>query len=127
MSKFWPESFGNELPTPPILMLRQAASELADRTTGAIEAQVTSGNDGVRQTHAFWLVAPALGNYRHRLLLVTHSISLYPCNVTYDPKGNVHQCEDSDRFGLLLLELLRDEETLTIVRALLSQSQALSA
>lgn len=66
----------------PVAILKEQAALLGAKTNRLVEAVVdtTAIGNGTFE-HSFSLVAPALDNYRYRLLTIRHGVELYPINV----------------------------------------------
>ncbi len=64
----------------PVAILRAQARPLAEKTKGLLRADIESiTSDTGRVKHQFDLIAPALGNFRRRVLTATHQKDLvYP-------------------------------------------------
>ena len=86
-----------------LVLLREQASLLGERTKGLVRGEIESSerpvdgfetyvNDAlsaeirVVHSHTLFLVAPALGNYQYALLSVAHDFQPYPCRARYHPK-----------------------------------------
>jgi hypothetical protein len=130
MSQFWPEDLKSNLPLPPIGILRRAAQELGALTQGAIEAEINShqGN-GDWLTHNLNLFVPSLG-FRYPLLAVEHDTALYPSAIsvhTFGDDGPHMFAQDHVELEARLKDVFSDRDVQRIVKALLAQTQALSA
>jgi hypothetical protein len=96
----WPEDLSVNILTPAAILKGQAA-KLAEKTKGLLEAEVTTSEEpraaagpldltrtdaqstgNTLIVHDFDLIAPALQNYRHRVMVAKHSAALcYPASV----------------------------------------------
>ncbi len=98
----WPDAIDVTFTVPPVVILKEQASLLADRTQGIVRGEVESTAEPAEQTddyledtlpadmrvihaHTFYLVAPALEGYRYALLSVRHDFAPYPCAVSFHP------------------------------------------
>jgi hypothetical protein len=72
----------------PITILREQANYLGQQTSNIILGEVKSQQDSkYGLVHYFYLVAPALGQYRYLLMRVAHSAtSIYPLFIFFDAK-----------------------------------------
>ncbi|MFY7999542.1 MAG: hypothetical protein ACOVSW_13170 [Candidatus Kapaibacteriota bacterium] len=75
----------------PLSILREQATYLGQQThniiLGDVKSQQVSGTYTI--AHYFYIVAPALGNYRYLLLHITHSAALlYPSQIYFDALKN---------------------------------------
>ena len=61
----------------PFAILRTQASQVSPMTQGMLRAEVTPISSEKQMTINLEVVAPALNNYRHRLLSVKHDINVY--------------------------------------------------
>ena len=98
----WPDSIGVDAVAPPVVILREQAPLLGERTHGIVRAEVESTQQSsdkiddyledvlppearVVHSHTLYLVAPALDNYRYSLLSVQYDFAPYPCQVRFHP------------------------------------------
>jgi len=92
--------------------------------------------------YSFYIVAPALGNYRYKLFMVRHDIDLYPVNIYPDddimkevctvlPEQNVWVIQGNEatlvakseaEFIEILKLIFRSKRTASIIQALIAQS-----
>jgi hypothetical protein len=140
----------SEIPAP-LSILREQASLLESKTNGLVKAEVRSsgvklfakerfvegeqvededeqveriGPQGPRVRHSFYLVAPALENYRYLLFEVTSYIEdFYPLTINFSPVGKL-KVESEDEFKEALKKIFASEKTLKVIRSLIAQSQA---
>jgi len=123
----WPDDIAVSSVVPPVAILREQATALANKTRGLIQGEVRQlvPSPDIRAAapfnYAFRIVAPALGNYRYDLLSVYHDHHLYPLKVTYHPTGQDYQAESEDGFLDALRACFSTEETKRIISALLAQ------
>lgn len=74
---------------PPSTVLKEQAALLGTRTRNIVLAEVIRSELELRVGNSlefsFYIVAPALGNYRYRLFTVLHPVvNLYPVNIFLD-------------------------------------------
>jgi hypothetical protein len=78
----WPGDIEVERVFAPVVILRQQATLLGERTKNLVQAEVVEDE---LQTNCFafyfFLRAPVLGNYRYQLMYVSHDIGLYPVEI----------------------------------------------
>lgn len=121
----WPEDFGMISSVPPVTILRQQAAMLGRRTQNILTADVRTGENFEDElVHRFYLVAPALGDYRYQLFLVRHpAVSIYPATVWF---SNSEKEETPDETSLrdVLKRIFASDETRRIVQSLIAQSMA---
>jgi hypothetical protein len=102
MADLWPDEIGRERAQSPVAHLHAQGLFLEARCGHLLQSE-TPRLDAVRNsfTHAFDIVAPALDNYRYRLLTVSFGISLYPTRISVAPgvldeiRGRVNVQPDS--------------------------------
>ena len=99
---FWSDTVDVTAIITPLVLLREQASLLGERTKGLVLGEVESSErpvDGfetyvdealsaetrVVHNHTLYLVAPALDNYQYALLSVEHDFQPYPCRARYHP------------------------------------------
>jgi hypothetical protein len=76
--------------------------------------------------HALYVLVPALGAFRYKLLTITHKVQeLYPARVT--GPGVNEEVQDAEQFKEKVRETLSSPETLQIIQSLLAQSEAVPA
>ncbi len=70
----------------PVIILREQASYLGQQTSNIILGDVKSEQSAdYGLLHYFYLIAPALGNYRYLLMRVAHqTVEIYPLSVFFD-------------------------------------------
>ena len=119
----------------PVIILRQQATLLGQKTQNIVEGEVRSIFDDIHASpkktyfgHEFNIVAPALGNYRFRLFNLEHSDDVYPSTIYISEEreeGEKAIIVESDE-GLIeaLREIFATEKTKRIIHALIAQSQA---
>ncbi len=136
----WPQEIGTKVIDirPPVLILRQQAILLGEKTQNLLKAEVVQNprlHD--RFSYSFQIVAPTLENYRYNLFDVWHGVQLYPVQVSLDEtiaeeirqrSGDWNFTTKSDLIvvdeekGLidLLREILRSQKTLRVIESLLA-------
>jgi hypothetical protein len=118
---FWPP-LGQTRITPPVVILREQAALLANKSQGLIEGQVDTSAGGDRFYHRLYVVAPTLDNYRYQLLGVYHAILLYPVYVIASGESKTERPLDSEEeFLNWLREVLSSDRTKQVLDALLAQ------
>lgn len=122
----WPSDLGVSDVITPVTVLREQASLLGKKTKNLIEGKVElSESGGNKFVYVLYLVAPALKNYRYRLLRVEYPVEFYPVTIVFDAhnKGG-YTAKDYDDFVKKLGEVLSHEKTKAVIKGLLSQSQS---
>lgn len=139
MEDLWPEEIENNRVKSPVAILREQATFLGERTKNIVQAEVVDNNSSIGSfNYYFYIVAPALGNYRYQLLGISHDISLYPTQVNVEesildeirPNVKVDDiqnwsfivAESEEEFVGVLKAVFRAKKTLRVIIALLSQS-----
>jgi hypothetical protein len=92
MLDLWPADIGTSTVTPPVAILREQATVLANKTKSLVEGEVTqvAGPTTEKFFYAFYIVGPALGGYRYRLLTITFPVEMYPVDVVLEPEILTH-------------------------------------
>jgi hypothetical protein len=106
----------------PTAILREQASILGEATNNILVADVVVSKKSNQFVQTFFVVAPALDNYRISILSVTHDMTLYPLSLMSEA-GN-YQCTNEASFKQALKYILSSPRVHQIVDSLLSQSQA---
>ncbi|WP_157463360.1 hypothetical protein [Deinococcus pimensis] len=97
MKDLWPEDIGRSLVKPPKVILEEQGSILASRTTGIVQAVVdvldnsaykqfygkVIGEEDTEFLFRYSLYAAGL-SYRTPIILISHSIALYPVHIFID-------------------------------------------
>ena len=144
----WPSGIEVERISAPLIILREQAALLSERTKNLVQAEVIeeeSRRD--RFIFYFFLLAPVLGNYRYQLLTASHDIDLYPVEITvednilhevsekldirtYDSQGYYRQgdepqyihAESEEAFIKALRIIFNTRKSHRVLTALISQS-----
>jgi hypothetical protein len=111
----------------PIAILKRQAELLEKKTGGVLDAQVHSmkmtGKDSVG--YSFNIVAPALSDYVHKVLTISHpGILLYPVRLVSHVTDADLSCKDEEEFVNALREILSSGVVHKAVLALITQSRA---
>lgn len=119
---FWPEDIASDLPTSPLTVLKEAASELGQATKGALEAEVLLGEKSNQHWAGYDLIlnVKPIG-FRYALLRLGFApTSFYPCMIFFeDEEIELH---DEHKVREALTNILHSEPVVKKVRALLAQS-----
>lgn len=147
----WPDQIDVTSIVPPIVILREQATVLGERTKGLVRAEVDSTEQppkGIEEyledaipaearvvyVQTLYLVAPALDNYRYSLLSVSHDFQPYPCRVSFHPNPDRGLIDhffgtmtivSEGQFLQWLQVALNREETVRIIHGLISRVQQL--
>lgn len=131
----WPNSFPAIDTVTPVTILRKQAALLEKKTNGLVVAEVRSGIDynsnvsvvsggkEVPLLHSFYLIAPALENYRYQLFRLKQSIDLYPIEVKDSPSGDI-VVNDEPQLNEALKTIFAHEKTQQVIQSLIAQSLA---
>ena len=118
----WPD-FPVEAAKSPKAILREQAGYLMAKTNNILSAEIET-LQSLKQliTHNFYVVAPAINNYRYQLLSVAHSVFFYP--LTIAANGYVYEIENQEDFINKLSEVFNQPDTVQVISSLLAQSLA---
>jgi hypothetical protein len=110
---FWPSDLQLATVVTPVSVLRTQATLLGEQTKGLLEGEVKTWTHESSVYHDLYIVVPALGGYRYRLLRVHHPMALYPVFIDEEPKpyGTIVMLPVGD-FDPLGTRTLNDEEAL---------------
>ncbi|GAB3963888.1 hypothetical protein GCM10028806_00560 [Spirosoma terrae] len=130
MQNLWPD-FAIEKTKSPKAILKEQAGYLMEKTNNVLSAEIeTSQSDG-KIIHRFYIVAPAMDNYRYQIFTVTHGVIYYPVAVEWEsptshwPIVEIEQtAQNEEEFIRILKEVFNNGETIRIISSLLSQSLA---
>ncbi len=89
MPDLWPKDIGTTEVTPPVTLLKEQATLLGEKTKNLVVGKVVRlDNWSYAQpghfAYDFYFVAPALGNYRYKLLTVSYPPEFYPLYIDVD-------------------------------------------
>lgn len=146
----WPDDVQYDAVVPPVVILREQAGLLREKTKGLVVGEVESIDqpadeveDYVREafgeekpivhTHTLYLVAPAL-DYRYSLLSASHDFEPYPCVARFHPatepdikvlpehRGDIpEEVHSEEAFLDWLQAVLSRQETKRVIYALISR------
>lgn len=119
----WPD-FPTEEIKGPKLILKEQATYFTEKTNAVLSAEVITTQYKNTMIHSFYIVAPALGNYRYKLFSIEYDAAhYYPLRINWD--DNIPPDEEYDDEGALLNQLktiFTYPDTIKIISSLLSQS-----
>jgi hypothetical protein len=139
MVDLWPDLMLLPDKKAPVVLLREQAGLLSDKTNGLILGQVDKSKSNavrvggklkiVEFCYKFYLVAPALDNYRYKLFEIGHDIGLYPVGFNIEdeikkeisPDGSEPLAKDEREYLEILKKIFNCSKTKTIIFAILSQ------
>jgi hypothetical protein len=122
----WPaetELTGEPADRAPLLILREQAAKLGEKTKNVVEAKVSAepipgqGSLLLELT----LVAPALGGYEYVLLRATQPVDLYPVKLEFE--GAVWTANEEKGFKEYLENLFKSARTRKIITNMVAQSR----
>jgi len=129
----WPEDIAVNEAVAPVAILKDQASLLGERTKNLVEGRVTQRDRSYSDpdfTYDFYVVAPALNNYRYRLFSISHGVEFYPLRIqesgTFDADGRDFELKVNDEDELLetLAKIFSSQKTKGIISSLIAQSKA---
>jgi hypothetical protein len=120
----WPSRFVAATGGSPIGILRDQAALLGTKTDNVVQATVKSSatrDDEVE--HRFYLLAPALDNYRYLLFTVRYRVDKpFPLKLQEDVKWQTIKSEE--RLLAALADIFKSERTSQVIASLIEQSEA---
>jgi hypothetical protein len=122
---YWPEDLVDESVVPPGRILNEAAEELSRRTGGVLTAEPTQIGEprSGELLYAFYLVAPALGGFRHELFRVVVRVHMYPVELRGGILDTYYDLPDEQAFRKKLQDLFSSDKVRRIVSALVAESK----
>jgi hypothetical protein len=141
-------AFDLETEETPIGLLKTQASMLFGKTNGILKGEISTYTEKNVIYNTFYIVAPRLDHYRCALMMTVSGPALYPVYI-YDyssPDGNAHpawikvklpwvdedempfasyEVSDYANFEATVKDVFSSNETVGIIRSLVSQSKAL--
>lgn len=123
----WPEDIGTPIDIPtPVSILKEQAALLGEKTHNIVEAEIkTSLVDFARLLqHSFYLVAPALDQYRYLLFRATHhGTQFYPVEIASESTKEPITVNSEDELKEALKNLFASEQTKSKIQSLIAQSR----
>jgi hypothetical protein len=124
----WPEDIAVTDVVAPVVILKEQASLLGQRTQNLVEARVHPGQARYSEypfVYYFELVAPALDNYRYRLFEISHGVEFCPVRIEFEEfDESYHDAISENEFMAELAKIFSSERTKRIVSSLIAQSKA---
>lgn len=148
MSDLWPNDIGapGKIKSP-VVILKEVAAALGQKTRNILLGKVENSDSWVPKmgfNYKFYIVAPALNNYRFLLFEIEHTINLYPLIVIPDEsilnelrnesrdikidqlnvrfeKYNVIYVGSEEEFLKALEAITKSKKTRQVIQSLLSQ------
>jgi len=134
MVDLWAEGIGVSKLRPPVIILKEQASLLGQKTNYIVTAEVKSSvvsSNKIR--HDLFIVAPTLDNYTFNLFSISHdSIELYPVffsldrammlDIYGDIKSETIKSDIEDDYIAMLEKILKSNRSKRVVQSLLAQS-----
>jgi hypothetical protein len=138
----WPDEIKVEKLMPPVTILRQQASLLGKKTKNIVQGEVEDVRSNANLfIYAFYIIVPALNNYRYRLFNISYELSLYPLQMyvendirkeipsdfikrkddTVDPLEFVYADSEKDFLEILRI-VFNSTKVMRVISVLLSQS-----
>jgi hypothetical protein len=142
MQDLWPAITFEEEFDSPVSILKEQAALLGNKTQNVVTAEVgLLGTSTTEQfVNGFYLVAPALENYRYRLFTISHSVNPYPVIFELDEPlyyevGDpelvqvknpryILKARNEQEFATILQAIFASERTRQIINVLRAQSIA---
>lgn len=138
MSNLWPKDIGQTALRAPVMILREQAALLGEKTHNVVKAEVDTlgpyseyNPHAEKFAHRFYLVAPTLDDYRYKLFEITHSVVLYPVDFHLDEdiqkellskngKSNL-SAQSEEELVKILGKIFNSAKSRHVVHALLAQ------
>ncbi len=119
---YWPQDVGDSSIVTPLSILKEQAAALGPLTKGLVTAEVQPTPSGNSQILAYvFSLVSATVNYRYQMFIISHPISLYPVNATYNSQSQ--SLTDENTFRGWLKGVLSSQQTKNIVAALIAQAK----
>ena len=124
----WPD-FAIETTKSPKAILKEQAGYLMEKTNNVLSADVETSSFRGDMIHKFYVVAPAMNNYRYEIFTAKHKIiSYYPVTISWESDEPLWQAEADAEGEQEFIDLLRNTfskpEITRVISSLLSQSLA---
>lgn len=136
---YWDLDFDFSSEETPRRIMTQQAGFLEKVTQGLLHGYISTRKEYLSEAveemieggdliHDFFIVAPALDNYRYKLFEVTQPITIYPLRIENAAfEGGAMNCKNIDELKKGIAQVLNDQKTKQVIRALIIQSMDLQA
>jgi hypothetical protein len=129
----WPDTIKVEKMITPVTILRQQASLLGRKTKNIIQGEVEKGTGDFSSdsfAYTFYIVTPALNNYRYRLLSISYGVYLYPVAIKIEDKEILEEISSKfiailTKSGILGITANSEPEFLNILRAIFNSAKVM--
>jgi hypothetical protein len=126
MINLWPEIETTTI-TPPVTILEQQASMLGNMTKNIILGDIKAReSEEYDFSYVFYIIAPALSNYRYKLLTIYHNIDLYP--IVVQVEENIYKEIDKPEYFhgnvFYSFKVSLEDKFLDILKAIFNSSKA---
>jgi len=134
MIDLWPEDIRAVSVKAPVTILREQAAFLGQRTKNIVTAEVVRCVSIDTVKFAFYIVGPAISNYRWRVFTMSYGAEYYPLTLELAPGVLQGFCDDAaphgvtatissrDEFLVELRKVFAADKTLRVIRAILALS-----
>jgi hypothetical protein len=103
----------------PLVILKEQAELLQEKTDGLLVGHVKLSQDGTRFLYIFSIIAPTLNNYTYHLLTVMHDIGFYPLTLV-DNQGMGKEYSDEEQYKKGLRNIFISEDIQNVISKLLT-------
>lgn len=105
----------------PVGILREQAAIFDKKTNGLLLAHVNLETMGELFLINFYIVAPALNNYRYLVLDVEHEIKIYPLTLRHIAAEETFDCNNESEFEIQLNKILTSDIVRSVIIGLFAQ------
>ncbi len=122
----WPDDIGHSDLVAPVAIMRQQASFLGRKTQNLVRGNIVStfNQSNENLVHYFFMVAPALQEYRYKLFTVRHKISFYPLFLYSErTDGKEVEVANQDEFLETLKAEFNSEKARSVIESMIAQSE----
>jgi hypothetical protein len=128
MPDLWPDDIATAKMPVPLAILKEQATALGQKTHNVVEGEVRSVQDESRPgqsnfVYAFYIVGPALGGYRYRLLTIAYPVETYPVEISLEPEILTYVRKELRENALPNTELVFDDLDDLTSRKLIARSE----
>lgn len=117
----WPD-FVLEKTRSPKSILKEQAGYLMAKTNNILSAEVRTRQEQGRFYQSFYVVAPALNNYRYELFSLIHPATLYPLTITDNEFPVPASVDNEEQLLESIADIFKQPKTIRIISSLVSQS-----
>ncbi len=109
----------------PTVVLKEQGELLKQKTKGLLVCHVPRDREsGTDISGAFFIVAPALGEYRYKVLDFSYGLGIYPAHVLGDIHTSYVECKDEGEFLNIVKSIFSSDQIRAVISRLIGHIKA---